>query len=195
MSINVLLIGSGGREHTLAWGIAKSPLLKKLYTAPGNPGTESLGENVNLDVSDHAAVLDFVRSNDIDLTVIGPEQPLVEGIADVLENAGHKVFGPKQQAAMLEGSKEFAKDFMARNRRIENSPLLQLQQNRLSREVTVLIGVFTTLKQQYETTKIEEYRDSNHIIIKSPKTDSFWRPEVFFNFFCIKINFYHFFIK
>ena len=115
MSINVLLIGSGGREHTLAWGIAKSPLLKKLYTAPGNPGTESLGENVNLDVSDHAAVLDFVRSNDIDLTVIGPEQPLVEGIADVLENAGHKVFGPKQQAAMLEGSKEFAKDFMARN--------------------------------------------------------------------------------
>lgn len=114
MSTNVLLIGSGGREHALAWGIAKSPLLKKLFVAPGNPGTASLGENVALDVSDHDAVIAFIEENDVKLTVIGPEQPLVEGIADALETAGHPVFGPKKMAAMLEGSKEFAKDFMKR---------------------------------------------------------------------------------
>ena len=114
MSYKVLLIGSGGREHTLAWGIARSPKLDKLFIAPGNPGTSSLGENVSLNVSDHQAVLEFIESNAIDLTVIGPEQPLVEGIADFLDAQGHRVFGPKQQAAMLEGSKEFAKDFMKR---------------------------------------------------------------------------------
>ncbi|MBO6534685.1 MAG: phosphoribosylamine--glycine ligase [Balneolaceae bacterium] len=115
MSLNVLLIGSGGREHALAWGIAKSPLLATLYIAPGNPGTESLGENVSLDVSNHAEVQQFIEDNNVKLTVVGPEQPLVEGIADYLEKAGHKVFGPKKAAAMLEGSKEFAKDFMARH--------------------------------------------------------------------------------
>lgn len=114
MSTNVLLIGSGGREHALAWGIAKSPLLNKLFIAPGNPGTAALGENVALDVTDHDAVIAFIEAKDISLTVIGPEQPLVEGIADALETAGHPVFGPKKMAAMLEGSKEFAKDFMKR---------------------------------------------------------------------------------
>lgn len=115
MKINVLLIGSGGREHALAWGIAKSSLLGQLFIAPGNPGTDSLGKNVSLDVSNHKAVLEFVESNDIKLTVVGPEQPLVDGIADFLEERGHKVFGPKKIPAMLEGSKEFAKDFMARH--------------------------------------------------------------------------------
>ena len=115
MKINVLLIGSGGREHALAWGIAKSPLLNTLFIAPGNPGTESLGENVSLNVSNHVEVKQFVEEHDVKLTVVGPEQPLVEGIADFLERAGHKVFGPKKAAAMLEGSKEFAKDFMARH--------------------------------------------------------------------------------
>jgi phosphoribosylamine--glycine ligase len=115
MKINVLLIGSGGREHALAWGIAKSPLLNTLFIAPGNPGTKSLGENVSLNVSNHAEVKQFVEEHDVKLTVVGPEQPLVEGIADFLEHAGHKVFGPKKAAAMLEGSKEFAKDFMARH--------------------------------------------------------------------------------
>ena len=115
MKINVLLIGSGGREHALAWGIAKSPLLNTLFIAPGNPGTKSLGENVSLNVSNHAEVKQFVEEHDVKLTVVGPEQPLVEGIADFLERAGHKVFGPKKAAAMLEGSKEFAKDFMARH--------------------------------------------------------------------------------
>jgi len=114
MKINVLLIGSGGREHALAWGIAKSDLLDQLFIAPGNPGTGKLGQNVSLNVSDHQSVLDFIVENDVKLTVIGPEQPLVEGIADFLEETGHKVFGPKKAAAMLEGSKEFAKDFMAR---------------------------------------------------------------------------------
>jgi len=115
MKINVLLIGSGGREHALAWGIAKSPLLDQLFIAPGNPGTAALGSNVVLDVSDHQAVVDFIESNDIKLAVVGPEQPLVDGIADFLEDKGHKVFGPKKVPAMLEGSKEFAKDLMARH--------------------------------------------------------------------------------
>ncbi len=115
MSLNVLLIGSGGREHALAWGIAKSPRLDKLYTAPGNPGTAKLGENVALDVSDHDAVWEFIQTHNVELTVVGPEQPLVDGIADYLEAKGHSVFGPKKQAAMLEGSKEFAKDFMKRH--------------------------------------------------------------------------------
>lgn len=114
--MNVLLIGSGGREHALAWGIAKSPELDSLFIAPGNPGTAQLGENVDLAVSDHEAVLDFIQSQHIDLTVVGPEQPLVDGIADFLEDKGHAVFGPRKQAAMLEGSKEFAKDFMKRHR-------------------------------------------------------------------------------
>lgn len=115
MSINVLLIGSGGREHALAWGISKSSNLGKLFTAPGNPGTAKLGENVVLDVSDHDAVWEFIQANTIELTVVGPEQPLVDGIADFLEEKGHAVFGPRKQAAMLEGSKEFAKDFMKRH--------------------------------------------------------------------------------
>ena len=114
MKYNVLLLGSGGREHALAWGIAKSTKLNKLYIAPGNPGTLSLGENVLLDVTNHQAVLSFIQEHSIHLTVVGPEQPLVDGIADFLEEQCQAVFGPKQQAAMLEGSKEFAKDFMQR---------------------------------------------------------------------------------
>lgn len=115
MPTNVLLIGSGGREHALAWGIAKSPLLGKLYIAPGNPGTAQLGENVTLDVTDHSAVIHFIQQHEIDLTVVGPEQPLVDGIADTLQTAGYAVFGPQRKAAMLEGSKEFAKNFMQRH--------------------------------------------------------------------------------
>lgn len=115
MSYNVLLIGSGGREHALAWGIAKSQKLDTLFIAPGNPGTAELGKNVSLDVSNHNAVWEFIQSNNINLTVVGPEQPLVDGIADFLEFKNHAVFGPKKQAAMLEGSKEFAKDFMKRH--------------------------------------------------------------------------------
>jgi phosphoribosylamine--glycine ligase len=115
MKYNVLLIGSGGREHALAYAISESPQLNKLFIAPGNPGTAQTGENVTLDVSDQDAVWAFIQNNEIDITVVGPEQPLVDGMANFLEAKGHAVFGPKLQAAMLEGSKEFAKEFMERH--------------------------------------------------------------------------------
>lgn len=112
--MNVLLIGSGGREHALAWKIAASPLLTKLYAAPGNPGIAQEAECVALDVADHDAVIAFARDKNIDLVVVGPEAPLVAGIADPLEAAGIRVFGPSQAAAQLEGSKGFTKDLCAR---------------------------------------------------------------------------------
>jgi len=112
--MNVLLIGSGGREHALAWKIAASPLLTKLYAAPGNPGIAGLGECVALDVADHAAVVAFCRTARIGLVVVGPEAPLVAGLADALSAAGIKVFGPSAAAARLEGSKGFTKDLCAR---------------------------------------------------------------------------------
>lgn len=114
--MNVLLIGSGGREHALAWSISRSSKLKKLYIAPGNPGTSELGTNIDLSATDFNAILEFVEDNQIDLTVVGPEKPLVEGLADFLEDKGHKVFGPSKQAAQLEGSKKYAKEFMKKNR-------------------------------------------------------------------------------
>jgi len=112
--MNVLLIGSGGREHALAWKIAQSPLLTRLYAAPGNPGIAQEAECVALDIADHAAVAAFCKDRGIDLVVVGPEAPLVAGIADVLRGAGIKVFGPSMAAARLEGSKGFTKDLCAR---------------------------------------------------------------------------------
>ena len=112
--MNVLLIGSGGREHALAWKLAASPLLTKLYAAPGNPGIAQEAECVELDVSDHAAVVAFAKEKAIDLVVVGPEAPLVAGIADDLNAAGTRVFGPSRAAAQLEGSKGFTKDLCAR---------------------------------------------------------------------------------
>jgi len=112
--MNVLLIGSGGREHALAWKIARSPLLTKLWCAPGNPGIAEEADCVALDVADHAAVLSFCRGNSIDLVVVGPEAPLVAGLADALREAGVDVFGPSAAAARLEGSKGFTKDLCAR---------------------------------------------------------------------------------
>jgi phosphoribosylamine--glycine ligase len=107
--MNVLLIGSGGREHGLAWKLAQSPLLTKLYAAPGNPGIAESAELVALDVTDHAAVVDFCRANQVALVVVGPEAPLVAGIADDLRAAGLAVFGPDKAPAQLEGSKAFTK--------------------------------------------------------------------------------------
>jgi len=112
--MKVLLIGSGGREHALAWKIAQSPLLTKFYAAPGNPGIAEHAELVSLDVDDHAAVVAFCKANGIDLVVVGPEAPLVAGIADVLRAEGVAVFGPSAAAAQLEGSKGFTKDICAR---------------------------------------------------------------------------------
>lgn len=115
MSLNVLLLGKGGREHAMAWSIAQSNQLGQLYIAPGNPGTAQVGQNVELALNDFENILQFIEDKDIGLTVVGPEQPLVEGITDFLETSGHKVFGPSQKAAQLEGSKKFANEFMKRN--------------------------------------------------------------------------------
>jgi phosphoribosylamine--glycine ligase len=108
--MNVLLIGGGGREHALAWALSASPLLSKLYAAPGNAGIADLAECVALDVADHAAVLAFIAERAIDFVVIGPEAPLVGGLSDALAAAGIKHFGPSKAAAQLEGSKGFTKD-------------------------------------------------------------------------------------
>lgn len=111
--MNVLLIGSGGREHALAWALSASPLIGTLYCAPGNAGIAEVASCVALDAADHAAVIAFCREHAIGLVVVGPEAPLVGGVADVLRHAGIAVFGPSRAAAALEGSKSFAKEVMA----------------------------------------------------------------------------------
>jgi len=108
--MHILLIGSGGREHALAWKIASSPLVTKLWCAPGNAGIAREAECVALDVTDHAAVIEFCKANKVDLVVVGPETPLAAGIVDDLDAAGIKAFGPRRLAAQLEGSKGFTKD-------------------------------------------------------------------------------------
>ena len=108
--MNILLLGSGGREHALAWKLAASPLTDRLVCAPGNAGIAREAECVALDIADHAAVIAFCRANRIDFVVVGPEAPLVAGIVDDLEAAGFKTFGPSKLAARLEGSKGFTKD-------------------------------------------------------------------------------------
>ena len=112
--MNILLLGSGGREHALAWKLAQSPRLGKLFAAPGNPGIARHAQPVRLDIGDHGAVAAFCRSEEIALVVVGPEQPLVEGLADSLRAAGFAVFGPGAEAARLEGSKGFTKLLCAR---------------------------------------------------------------------------------
>ncbi|MGK6320792.1 phosphoribosylamine--glycine ligase [Sphingomonas sp. DT-204] len=112
--MNVLLVGSGGREHALAWKLAQSPRLTKLFAAPGNPGIAEHAELVELNIADHRAVIDFCRREHIGFVVIGPEAPLVDGLADNLRTIGVGVFGPSKAAAQLEGSKGFTKDLCAR---------------------------------------------------------------------------------
>ena len=112
--MNILLIGSGGREHALAWKLAQSRLTTKLFAAPGNPGIADHAELTALDVTDHNAVLQFCDAQGIGLVVIGPEAPLVDGLGDSLRGAGVPVFGPSRAAAQLEGSKGFTKDLCAR---------------------------------------------------------------------------------
>lgn len=107
--MRVLLLGSGGREHALAWAIARSPLCGTLFIAPGNPGMAALGTCVPLKLDDHAGIIAFGQENRIDLVVVGPEAPLVAGLADELIAAGMRVFGPSKAAAQLEGSKDFTK--------------------------------------------------------------------------------------
>ncbi len=112
--MKVLLIGSGGREHAMAWKLSKSPKIKKLFIAPGNPGTATVGENVMIPAEDIAGLKSFALREKIDLTVVGPELPLTMGIVDVFEEAGLKIFGPSRLAAELEGSKVFSKELMVR---------------------------------------------------------------------------------
>eukprot|EP00879_Flechtneria_rotunda_P022775 GHRR01024052.1.p1 GENE.GHRR01024052.1~~GHRR01024052.1.p1 ORF type:complete len:356 (+),score=104.35 GHRR01024052.1:319-1386(+) len=109
---NVMLVGNGGREHALAWKLSQSELCQQVFVAPGNPGTaaEPKAQNIAVDVSDHAAVIEFCRGNDVGLVMIGPEAPLVAGLADDLSAAGIRTFGPSKAAAQLEGSKKFMKD-------------------------------------------------------------------------------------
>ena len=117
--MKILLLGSGGREHALAWKIAQSPKCSKLYIAPGNAGTNNVGENVPIDVNDFEGLKDFADKNDIDMLVVGPEVPLVGGIADDFNNDPRTkdipVIGPSKAGAELEGSKDFAKGFMKRH--------------------------------------------------------------------------------
>ncbi len=116
--MKVLVVGSGGREHALAWKAAQSSLVEQVYVAPGNAGTaiETNIENINIAVEDIPALIDFADNNDIGLTIIGPEVPLVLGIVDAFSEAGLKAFGPTRAAAQLEGSKAFTKDFLARHK-------------------------------------------------------------------------------
>lgn len=117
--MQILLLGSGGREHALAWKIAQSPRISRLFIAPGNAGTRLVGENVNIKADDFDAIRDFVLSNKVDMVVVGPEDPLVKGIYDYFKSdaslASVPVIGPSKAGAVLEGSKDFAKAFMQRH--------------------------------------------------------------------------------
>lgn len=110
--LRILVVGGGGREHALVWKLAQSPRVKKLYCAPGNPGIGELAECVNIDVKDNTALLTFAWENKIDLTVVGPEAPLANGLVDIFAEHGLKIFGPTKAAAQIEGSKAFAKKLM-----------------------------------------------------------------------------------
>lgn len=138
--MKILVIGSGGREHALAWKISQSSRLEKLYCAPGNAGTMSIAENVPLVASDIKGLADFASDEKIDLTVVGPELPLILGIVDEFEKKGLKIFGPNKNAAELEGSKVFAKQFMERH----NIP-------------TAKFKVAESLEQAMEILKSEEF--------------------------------------
>ena len=113
--MNILIIGSGGREHALAWKLAQSPKVTQIYVAPGNAGTAQLKKTQNITQQDNAALVKFAQNNDIELTVVGPEAPLAKGVVDLFRDAGLAIFGPTQAAAQLESSKAFAKSFMARH--------------------------------------------------------------------------------
>lgn len=127
--MKVLVIGNGGREHALAWKAAQSPLVDTVFVAPGNAGTalEPALQNVAIGVTDIPALLSFAQNEKIDLTIVGPEAPLVIGVVDAFRAAGLKIFGPTEGAAQLEGSKAFTKDFIiSRRRSIRTLPRLSL---------------------------------------------------------------------
>ncbi|MDQ0300475.1 phosphoribosylamine--glycine ligase [Salibacterium salarium] len=113
--MKVLIIGGGGREHTLAWKFAQSTTVEHIYAAPGNAGMGKVAESINVKESDHRGLITFAKENQIDLTIVGPEAPLLEGIVNDFQEVGLTVFGPTKEAALIEGSKSFAKSFMHRH--------------------------------------------------------------------------------
>ena len=113
-NLNILVIGGGGREHALAWKIAQSPLVNKLYCAPGNAGTEEVAVNVPIAVDDVNVLLAFAKENKIGLTVVGPEAALAKGVVDTFESAGLLIAGPSKKAALIEGSKVFMKEILTK---------------------------------------------------------------------------------
>ncbi|MFK7969503.1 MAG: phosphoribosylamine--glycine ligase [Bacteroidia bacterium] len=137
--MNVLLLGGGGREHALAWKMAQSPKLNQLYIAPGNAGTAQHGTNISLVITDPQAVTSWSQENNIDLVIIGPEAPLVAGVADVLREAGIAAIGPGAVGAQLEGSKDFSKRFMQRHN-IPTAGYATFNQNQLAEAVQYVEG-------------------------------------------------------
>jgi phosphoribosylamine--glycine ligase len=121
--MNILLIGSGGREHALTWKLTQSPRVERVFVAPGNAGTDIDGENVPIAAADFAKLIRFAKDNGIGLTVVGPEAPLADGIVDVFEQSGLRIFGPRKNAAELEGSKVFCKELL----RSANVPTAEYQ--------------------------------------------------------------------
>ena len=115
--MNILVLGSGGREHALAWKIAQDAKVTQVFVAPGNAGTatEDKCQNVDIDILNNPAIIEFAKANDVALVIVGPEAPLVNGVVDAAREAGLKIWGPTQYAAQLEGSKAFAKHFLKRH--------------------------------------------------------------------------------
>ncbi|MFZ1281828.1 MAG: phosphoribosylamine--glycine ligase [Ignavibacteriaceae bacterium] len=137
--MNVLLIGSGGREHAIALKIKESKKLSTLFCAPGNPGTKNLANNISLNISDHPQINDFCSLKKIELVVIGPEQPLVDGLADYLRQNGIKVFGPSAKAAQIESSKAFAKKIML-DAGVPTAGYVEFNENQLSQTNDFLLS-------------------------------------------------------
>jgi phosphoribosylamine---glycine ligase len=136
--MNVLVIGSGGREHALAWKLRQSPRITQIFIAPGNAGTAQIGRNVEIDLSELDQLLNFAQRESIDLTVVGPDDVLAAGIVDLFENAGLRIFGPCQEAAQLESSKIFAKRFMVRH----GIPTARFGEFESSQEAKAALGSF-----------------------------------------------------
>ena len=120
MKKNVLILGSGGREHAFAWHLAKDKNVAKLYCAPGNGGTEGVARNIPINLSNKQEIVRLALEKNIDLTIVGPEQPLADGIVDIFQSEGLRIFGPDAYCAQLESSKLFARDLMAENNISEN---------------------------------------------------------------------------
>ena len=114
--MNILVIGSGGREHALTWKLKQSPAVDRIFCAVGNAGTAQIAENVPIPANDFPALIKFAKQNKIDLTVVGPDDPLAAGIVDAFQAEGLRIFGPTKSAARLESSKIFAKELMRKNR-------------------------------------------------------------------------------